>query len=175
MNRASIATLVCCTALVAGCLGSTAQQSMTSAPPTPPPMSAPASEESHASAQATQQSGQGNLTGQVDAHGWTGIEYSRTDAVPIGQVVLMAMMLLLSHRREMARIKQNGKCHSGGTTTIRPYELKPTFRKDGNVKPPTRTPRPDVTPAGQGQPHARPAHQERANRAAKGSSRCRSR
>jgi hypothetical protein len=54
-----------------------------------------------------QQSGQGNLTGQVDAHGWTGIEY--TTALPAGQLVLMAMQMYLSHRREMVRIKQNGK------------------------------------------------------------------
>jgi hypothetical protein len=56
---------------------------------------------------SAQQSGQGNLTGQVDAHGWTGIEY--TTALPAGQLALMAMQMFLSHRREMERIKQNGK------------------------------------------------------------------
>jgi len=56
---------------------------------------------------ASQQSGQGNVTGQIDASGWKGVEYST--AVPVGQVVLMGLMLLLSHRREMARIRQNGK------------------------------------------------------------------
>ena len=54
-----------------------------------------------------QQSGQGNLSGQVDAHGWTGVEY--TTALPAGQLALMAMQMYLSHRREMARITQNGK------------------------------------------------------------------
>ncbi|GJQ27304.1 MAG: hypothetical protein HBSAPP02_23360 [Phycisphaerae bacterium] len=109
MNRFGTLMVACCLALIAGCLGSTAQQSMQHSAPSSPTTSAPAADESHATAQAAQQSGQGNLTNQVDAHGWTGIEYSRTDAVPIGQVVLMAMMLVLSHRREMARIKQNGK------------------------------------------------------------------
>lgn len=36
-----------------------------------------------------------------------GFEYHT--AVPIGQVVLMVLMLYLSHRREMSRIKQNGR------------------------------------------------------------------
>jgi hypothetical protein len=69
--------------------------------------SPPLPSESHSTAQGSQQSGQGNLTGQIDASGWKGVEYST--AVPVGQVVLMALMLLLSHRREMARIRQNGK------------------------------------------------------------------
>jgi hypothetical protein len=54
-----------------------------------------------------QQSGQGNLSGQLDARGWTGIEY--TTALPAGQLALMAMQMYLSHRREMERIRQNGK------------------------------------------------------------------
>lgn len=67
----------------------------------------PSAGESHTTAQGSQQSGQGNVTGQIDASGWKGIEYS--SAVPVGQVILMGLMLLLSHRREMARIKQNGR------------------------------------------------------------------
>lgn len=120
MNRFGILMVVCCVALIAGCLGSTAQQSMqhpagagptgTRAGAAQAPDTAPYSLSPTAYSPAAQQSGQGNLTSQVDAHGWTGIEYSRTDAVPIGQDVLMAMMLLLSHRREMARIRQSGVC-----------------------------------------------------------------
>jgi len=71
----------------------------------------PSGGESHTTAQAAQQSGQGNVTGQIDASGWKGIEYS--SAVPFGQVILMGLMLILSHRREMARIRQNGKEASG--------------------------------------------------------------
>ena len=71
------------------------------------PAPSPTPSETHSTAQGSQQSGQGNLTGQIDASGWKGVEYST--AVPVGQVVLMGLMLLLSHRREMARIKQNGK------------------------------------------------------------------
>lgn len=59
---------------------------------------------------ANQQSGQGNLSSQIDSSGWTGIEYNT--AVPLGQVALMlsqvglmGLMLYLSHRREMWRIK----------------------------------------------------------------------
>ncbi|QOJ04337.1 MAG: hypothetical protein HRU71_12940 [Planctomycetia bacterium] len=165
MNRFGTLMVACCLALIAGCLGSTAQQSMQHSAPSSPTTSAPAADESHATAQAAQQSGQGNLTNQVDAHGWTGIEYSRTDAVPIGQVVLMAMMLVLSHRREMARIKQNGHCHICGTVRASPYDMKP----------PPRTPKPDVPPVGQGTDHVHPAYQRTAARSAKGSPRCRSR
>lgn len=71
------------------------------------PDGAPYSLPPTASSLASQQSGQGNVTGQVEASGWKGIEYS--SAVPVGQVILMGLMLLLSHRREMARIRQNGK------------------------------------------------------------------
>ncbi len=71
------------------------------------PAPTPSGSDSHTTAQSSQQSGQGNLTGQIDASGWKGIEYS--SAVPVGQVILMGLMLWLSHRREMARIKQNGK------------------------------------------------------------------
>lgn len=59
---------------------------------------------------ANQQSGQGNLSSQIDSSGWTGIEYNT--AVPLGQVALMlsqvglmCLMLYLSHRREVWRIK----------------------------------------------------------------------
>lgn len=62
--------------------------------------------------QATQQSGQGNLSNQMDVSGWTGIEYST--AVPVGQVLLMFFMLFFSHRRELARIRQNNG--SGGVS-----------------------------------------------------------
>ncbi len=69
-----------------------------------PPPSAP---QTHSTAQGSQQSGQGNLSSQIDASGWKGLEFST--AVPVGQVVLMALMLWLSHRREVLRITQNGK------------------------------------------------------------------
>jgi hypothetical protein len=99
----------CCALAITGCAATTARQSMSG--PGPPAAARPAptrsGSESHTTAQASQQSGQGNVTGQIDASGWKGIEYS--SAVPVGQVILMGLMLLLSHRREMARIKQNGK------------------------------------------------------------------
>lgn len=102
----------CCALAVTGCAATTARQSMSGpGPPAPtrPAQPAPPSggSESHATAQGSQQSGQGNVTGQIDASGWKGFEY--TTAVPVGQVILMGLMLLLSHRREMARIKQNGR------------------------------------------------------------------
>jgi hypothetical protein len=58
---------------------------------------------------ASQQSGQGNVSAQLDASGWKGIEYTYTTAVPIGQVLLMILMLWFSHIREMARIRRNGE------------------------------------------------------------------
>lgn len=77
-------------------------------PPASPRTAQPAPpSESHSTAQGSQQSGQGNVTGQIDASGWKGVEY--TTAVPVGQVTLMGLMLWLSHRREVLRIKQNGK------------------------------------------------------------------
>jgi len=100
-----------CVLALTGCAATTARQSMTGPGP-PAPMRAtetaalPAAD-GQSSSQAAQQSGQGNVSGQIDAAGWKGIEYS--SAVPGGQVILMGLMLLLSHRREMARIKQNGK------------------------------------------------------------------
>lgn len=52
-----------------------------------------------------EQAGQGNVSLPVttDASGWTGLTY--TSAVPVGQVVLMGLMLWLSHRREVLRIQ----------------------------------------------------------------------
>jgi len=111
----------CCALAITGCAATTARQSMSglsacdaqAGPGPPAPARAaqaaptPGRPESHTTAQASQQSGQGNVTGQIDASGWKGIEYS--SAVPVGQVILMGLMLLLSHRREMARIRQNGK------------------------------------------------------------------
>ncbi|MCK6458230.1 MAG: hypothetical protein L6Q92_17085 [Phycisphaerae bacterium] len=102
----------CCALAVTGCAATTARQSMSGpGPPAPAraaqPAPSPSAGESHTTAQGSQQTGQGNLTGQVDASGWKGIEYS--SAVPVGQVILMGLMLWLSHRREMARIRQNGK------------------------------------------------------------------
>lgn len=99
----------CCALAVTGCAATTARQSMSGpGPPAPARLApTPSAGESHSTAQAAQQSGQGNVTGQVDASGWKGIEYS--SAVPVGQVILMGLMLWLSHRREMARIRQNGK------------------------------------------------------------------
>ncbi|OQZ07280.1 MAG: hypothetical protein B6D36_00720 [Planctomycetes bacterium UTPLA1] len=101
-----------CAMAIAGCAATTARQSMSGpVPPAPPgatkPGPTPSKPESHTTAQAAQQSGQGNVTGQVDASGWKGIEVS--SAVPVGQVILMGLMLWLSHRREMARIRQNGR------------------------------------------------------------------
>jgi hypothetical protein len=89
---------------LAGCLSSAGRQSVT----TRPPATQPSGQDTGAAppSQIAQQSGQGNVTGQLDARGWTGLEY--TTAVPVGQVVLLALMLVLSHRREMARIKQSG-------------------------------------------------------------------
>lgn len=113
MTRARHVLLAgCCALAVSGCAATTARQSMSGpGPPAPArpaqPAPSPSAGESHTTAQASQQSGQGNLTGQIDASGWKGIEYS--SAVPVGQVILMGLMLLLSHRREMARIKQNGR------------------------------------------------------------------
>lgn len=80
-----------------GCLGSTARQMVQTGPAESQPGALPP-------AQVAQQSGQGNLTAQVEAQGWTGFEY--TTAVPVGQVVLMTLMLWLSHRREMLRLRQ---------------------------------------------------------------------
>ncbi|MBE7457401.1 MAG: hypothetical protein KJ057_12890 [Phycisphaerae bacterium] len=61
------------------------------------------------SSQTAQQSGQANVTGQVNASGWKGIEY--TSAVPVGQVIVILFVVWLSHRREMARIKR-GSIHA---------------------------------------------------------------
>ena len=61
------------------------------------------------SSQTAQQSGQANVTGQVNAGGWKGIEY--TSAVPVGQVIVIVFVVWLSHRREMARIKR-GSIHA---------------------------------------------------------------
>lgn len=101
----------CCVLAVTGCAATTARQSMAGPDPPAPRATAelapPAADESHSSSQAAQQSGQGNVSGQIEAGDWKGIEYS--SAVPVGQVILMGLMLLLSHRREMARIKQNGR------------------------------------------------------------------
>lgn len=111
MTRARhILVASCCALAITGCAATTARQSMSG--PGPParaelPAPTPSGNESHTTAQGSQQSGQANLTGQIDASGWKGIEYS--SAVPVGQVILMGLMLWLSHRREMARIKQNGK------------------------------------------------------------------
>ena len=100
-----------CVLALTGCAATTARQSMTGPGPPASPRSSeaatPPTENGHSPSQAAQQSGQGNVTGQIEAGGWKGIEYS--SAVPVGQVILMGLMLLLSHRREMARIKQNGR------------------------------------------------------------------
>lgn len=95
---------------LAGCAATAARQSMASSCP-PAYLAAGQAEasrpdETRPSLQAAQQSGQGNVSGQIDAGGWKGIEYA--SAVPVGQVILMGLMLWLSHRREMARIGQNG-------------------------------------------------------------------
>jgi len=96
---------------LAGCASNMARQALEldTVPPPASPVQAPSSAAPPpASApQATQQSGQGNVAAQLDASGWKGFEY--TTAVPVGQVVLLALMLLLSHRREVLRIRQNGK------------------------------------------------------------------
>lgn len=107
----------CCALAVSGCAATTARQSLGQAGGWRPqtgganaraaPEGAPSSLQPPVSSLASQQSGQGNLTGQIDASGWKGIEYS--SAVPVGQVILMGLMLWLSHRREMARIRQNGR------------------------------------------------------------------
>jgi len=101
----------CCALTLTGCAATPAWQSMGGpGPPVPRATAEPepsGTDEGHSTSQAAQQSGQGNVTGQIDAGGWKGIEYS--SAVPVGQVILMGLMLLLSHRREMARIKQNGR------------------------------------------------------------------
>lgn len=118
MTRAQVMLLAGCCALVnAGCAATTARQSMGQAGGWRPEAvgeragdsrdNAPYSLPPTASSLAAQQSGQGNVTGQVDASGWKGIEVS--SAVPVGQVILMGLMLWFSHRREMTRIRQNGK------------------------------------------------------------------
>lgn len=112
MTRSRHVVLVECAAIaLTGCATTTARQSITGPGPPARPRSAETAalpaEDSNPSSQAAQQSGQGNVSGQIDASGWKGIEYS--SAVPVGQVILMGLMLLLSHRREMARIKQNGR------------------------------------------------------------------
>jgi len=97
-------------AALAGCASNAAWQSIGLKPPTSPPAVAPASDGTPLpppAPQVSQQSGQGNIAAQLDAHGWKGLEY--TTAVPVGQVILLALMLLLSHRREVLRIRQNGK------------------------------------------------------------------
>jgi len=96
---------------LAGCLSSAARQSIGTRPPA---ATQPAGQDAAAAppSQTAQQSGQGNLAGQIEAGGWTGLEY--TTAVPVGQVLLMALMLFLSHRREMLRIRQNGRCACHG-------------------------------------------------------------
>lgn len=117
MTRARHVLLAgCCALAVSGCAATTARQSMSGPGPPAPARTAesaptPSASESHSTAQGSQQSGQGNVTGQVDASGWKGIEYS--SAVPVGQVILMGLMLWLSHRREMARIRQNGHQATG--------------------------------------------------------------
>lgn len=59
-----------------------------------------------------EQAGQGNVSAHadvpVDASGWTGLGMSYTSAVPVGQVLLMGLMLWFSHRREMLRINAGG-------------------------------------------------------------------
>lgn len=112
MIRRTRIALVGCSLLMSSCVANTARQSM-AGPPAPAAASRPSppllvsEDETHMTSQTAQQSGQGNVTGQIDAHGWKGFEFST--AVPVGQVVLMGLMLWLSHRREVLRIKQNGK------------------------------------------------------------------
>ncbi|MCP4594501.1 MAG: hypothetical protein GY842_27535 [bacterium] len=107
-----VAVAVCCALATPGCAATAARQSLIRPDP---PASYGASttalpvDRGHSSSPATQQSGQGNLAAQLDARGWTGLEY--TTAVPVGQVILMGLMLLLSHRREALRIRQNGLRH----------------------------------------------------------------
>lgn len=95
--------------LLLSCVASKARQALNAVAPivAPPAAASAPAGKSLSSVQAAQQSGQGNVSGQIEAQGWTGIEY--TTALPLGQVSLMAIMLWLSHRREMERIKQNGK------------------------------------------------------------------
>lgn len=102
----------CCALACTRCAATTARRSMSGPGPsaparTEPPAPTPSGDESHSTAQAAQQSGQDNVSGQIDASGWKGIEYS--SAVPVRQVSLMGPMLWPSHRREMARIRQNGR------------------------------------------------------------------
>jgi 3-dehydroquinate dehydratase len=56
-----------------------------------------------------EQAGQGNVSAHADvpvnASGWTGTGLSYNSAVPVGQVALMGLMLWLSHRREVLRIR----------------------------------------------------------------------
>jgi hypothetical protein len=58
-------------------------------------------------ASTLQQSGQVNAAVDVapDVSGWTGIEYST--ALPLGQIVLILVVVWLSHRREVLRIKRS--------------------------------------------------------------------
>lgn len=79
------------------------------------PITAPDSESSDresASSQTAQQSGQVNTAAQVYAGGWKGIEVQ--SVMPAGMAALLAWMSWLSHRREMTRIRQNGKHGSLG-------------------------------------------------------------
>jgi len=96
-----------------GCAATQAQQTMQApAPASQPAATQPANGAVAAPTQAAQQAGQTNVAGQAtaavetDAHGWKAIEY--TSAVPVGQVILMALMLYLSHRREGLRLTAGG-------------------------------------------------------------------
>ena len=94
-------------AALAGCASNAARQSIDLKPPASALAAARANDVVPPAPKVSQQSGQGNVAAQLDASGWKGLEY--TTAVPVGQVILLALMLLLSHRREMLRIRQNGK------------------------------------------------------------------
>lgn len=97
-------------AALTGCASNAARQAIDLKPPASVPGVTPAGDAVPSlppAPQVSQQSGQGNVAAQLDASGWKGLEY--TTAVPVGQVILLALMLLLSHRREVLRIRQNGK------------------------------------------------------------------
>lgn len=93
-------------AALAGCASNAAWQAIDLTSSASAPAVAPAGDVGPLPPQVSQQSGQGNVAAQFDASGWKGLEY--TTAVPVGQVILLALMLILSHRREVLRIRQNG-------------------------------------------------------------------
>ncbi len=57
--------------------------------------------------------------------GVTGVAFTRNEAMPLGLATLLAFVTLLSHRREVMRIRQNGKGGSERVPSVRPLGPAP--------------------------------------------------